>query len=73
MERPYLKTAEKLNELLTAAGLAELLGVSKPTLRAWHDRGLPYVRLGGRTFYHEASVAAWITSRQESREATWTA
>lgn len=58
--------------LLTAAEVAEWLGISKGWVHDHSARGkqpqLPYVRLGGQIRFEEAAIEEWIArNRQNAR------
>ncbi len=59
--------ADSLSEFIPADNLQEHLKITRPVLRAWIERGLPYVRVGLRLYFRERSVAAWL-SQQEKRQ-----
>lgn len=53
-------------QLVTRAGLAEIFGVSLPTVDLWRNAGCPYVKRGGRGVewqFATADVAAWLRDR----------
>ena len=56
----------ELNEYLTLADVAEMLRVSKPTVkRAVAKQGLPALRLGDRVWrFKRVDVEAWIDARK---------
>jgi phage terminase Nu1 subunit (DNA packaging protein) len=53
-------------QLVTRAGLAEIFGVSLPTVDLWRNAGCPYVKRGGRGIewqFATADVAGWLRDR----------
>lgn len=54
------------NEFMTIADVAELLRVSKPTVRkAVEKQGLPALRLGARVYrFSRVDVQAWIEKQK---------
>ena len=58
-------------KLLTPAEAADLLRVSRATLRDWRDakraRDLPFVKVGGRIMYFEADVLKWLSRQRICR------
>jgi excisionase family DNA binding protein len=63
------ESPKALNEFMPVTGLAAALNVSKPTVSRWvHDLGLPAIRLGGRLYFHEPAVAAWLKARERVRD-----
>lgn len=73
--RPSAPSEPLVGQLITAADLAEALGVTERTLASWRERGTGpvYVRTGGRApRYLPADVDAWLleqrfTSTSEER------
>lgn len=59
---------KSLSEFITAKSLTEHLGISKSILRGWVDRGLPYIRVGLKLYFREASVAAWLARQEKVRD-----
>lgn len=56
----------KLDEFIALEGLAKSLGVSKGTVSKWRRTlRLPGIKLGGRLFFHEPAVAAWLKSQEQ--------
>lgn len=54
-----------LNAFLTLEALAEALGVNKQVVHTWRrERGLPAIRLGSRTYFQYATVAAWLRAQE---------
>jgi len=57
----------KLNKLLTDVELAELLNVTRSTVRSWRikGKGPRYYKLGGAVRYAEKDIQEWMeTSRK---------
>lgn len=44
----------------TRAQLAQILGVTKDTVRRWEAAGLPVSRVGKQRFYAATAVRAWL-------------
>ncbi len=61
--------AESLSEFIPADNLQGHLKITRPVLRAWIARGLPYVRVGLRLYFREKSVAAWLSQQERTRDA----
>jgi excisionase family DNA binding protein len=52
------------SKLLSVSELAELLGISIPTVYAWVSKGrLPCVKLGTRTMFDPVEIARWVNER----------
>jgi hypothetical protein len=58
---------QSLSEFVSAEALSKHLGVTRAVLRAWIAKGLPFIRVGMRTYFHEPAVASWL-KRQERTE-----
>jgi phage terminase Nu1 subunit (DNA packaging protein) len=54
----------KLEQLISEKELAKALGVSRNSLRGYRQKGLPWVSMGGRPFYHEPTFMKWILQNQ---------
>lgn len=53
--------------VLSEKELAELLNISKWTVRDWRLKGgLPYIRVGRRIFYQIESVRKWMNAVEAS-------
>ena len=61
MERPEDLRLEKF---MSQKVLAEALGVSPDFLRKLREKGLPFLRLGGKVLYHETEVCRWLLENQ---------
>ena len=62
-------TAKRRSQLLTTAEAAEHLRLKPHTLEnmRWLGTGPPYLKLGGRVFYHRADLKKWCDqARQRS-------
>jgi predicted DNA-binding transcriptional regulator AlpA len=56
--------------LLTEAQLMRELGVSRPTLRMWRQKGMPYVPLGVRLVRYDLhEVIQWLNDRKTASRA----
>ena len=62
--------ATSLAEFYPLEALAKNLGVTKAVIYRWRDDlGLPFVKVGSKTFFHEPAVAEWLQGLEE-RKAT---
>ena len=62
---------EYLQQRLTAADAAELIGVQTATLAKWRcekTQVIPYYRIGGRVYYRRDDVMAYIHSKLRDAE-----
>ena len=56
--------------LLTESALAELLGVSARTIRAWlSDRALPCYRIGRTVRFRASEIERWLRQFHQGRAA----
>lgn len=63
-----METAKTLEEFISAENLTKHLGVTRAVLSRWQDRGLPYIRIGLRLYFREASVAGWLAGQEKVRQ-----
>ncbi|MFB3816164.1 MAG: hypothetical protein ACE147_00755 [Candidatus Methylomirabilales bacterium] len=63
MEEP-----KSLAEFLAADVLRKHLGISREVLLAWTAKGLPYIRVGTRLYFHEPAVASWLKRQETTRQ-----
>ncbi len=58
---------ESLEELLTAKGIASILGISPMLVNTWRvELDLPYVRLGKIAYYSKTQVVNWMDNYQRT-------
>ena len=50
-------------DLNSEKSVAKALGVSPSTLFNLRKAGLPYLRVGGRVFFHQPTAVKWIVER----------
>ena len=55
----------RLDQLISEKNLAEALGISKSSLYELRRRGLPWVTLANKTFYHEETFMKWVLKNQK--------
>src|SRR5690625_8020984 len=67
--KPAVHDVVTLDELMTAADVADVLSISARTLANWRslNMGPDYVKVGGRVRYRVSSVNIWV-ARQEDRK-----
>ena len=53
-------------ELLTQKETAKMLRMSEAWFerQRWEKKGIPYVKVGGRVFYDQQHVAAWLEQQK---------
>jgi len=68
--KPAVHDVVTLDELMTAADVADVLSISARTLANWRslNMGPDYVKVGGRVRYRVSSVNIWV-ARQEHKSA----
>ena len=49
-----------LPEILDSHEMSDIFGISRATLARWRERGLPYIRIGIKCYFIEASVFEWL-------------
>ena len=55
----------KIDQLISEKNLAEALGISKSSLYVLRRKGLPWVSIANKTFYHEETFMKWILENQK--------
>lgn len=55
----------KIDQLISEKNLAEALGISKSSLYVLRRRGLPWLSIANKTFYHEETFMKWILENQK--------
>ena len=63
-----METTKTLEAFISAEQLTKHLGISRAVLGRWMDHGLPYIRVGLKLYFREASVAAWLASQEKVRQ-----
>ena len=57
-QRPPTSNPPQEEPLLSRQQMATELGISLVTLTDWMKKGLPYLRLNGRVYFHRSEVIA---------------
>ena len=67
MRRKEEKIGEALSvdQLISEKNLAEALGISKQVLYGFRQKGLPWLNIGGKVFYHEQTFMEWLLKGQK--------
>ncbi len=60
--------AVSLSDFISAESLTTRLGITRAVLSRWIEKGLPYIRVGLRLYFHEASVAGWLARQERTRD-----
>ncbi|MBM4277064.1 MAG: helix-turn-helix domain-containing protein [Deltaproteobacteria bacterium] len=55
----------KIEQLISEKNLAEALGVSRSSLYELRRKGLPWINLANKTFYHEEAFMRWILQNRK--------
>ena len=53
----------KLEKFMPHETLANILGIKSGLLREWRKKGLPFIRIGTKVFYHETEVCQWLKNQ----------
>ncbi len=57
--------AQSLAEFISAEALCKHLGISRDVLRTWvAEKGLPYIRVGIKLYFHEPALADWLKGQE---------
>jgi len=59
----------KAEDFVTKAQLQVWLGIKNTQRLSFHDRGLPFIKLGAAVLYHLPAVCTWL-KEHETRRAT---
>ena len=54
-----------LTDIITEDTLAKILEIKKETLRAYRKKGLPYIKLGNKTYFSQKSVYIWLLKQEK--------
>ena len=54
-----------LKDIITEDCLAEILGVNRQTLRGYRKKGLPYIKVGNKTYHSQKSVYIWLFKQEQ--------
>ena len=54
-----------LRDIITEKTLAEILSIKTETLRAYRKKGLPYIKLGNKTYFSQKSVYIWLLKQEK--------
>ena len=54
-----------LTDIITEQALAKILDIKKETLRDHRKKGLPYIKLGNKTYFSQKSVYIWLLKQEK--------
>ncbi len=54
-----------IESLIRERDLAKALALSPETLAKWRLNGCPWLKLGGKVFYHEGEFMEWLLKNQK--------
>ena len=54
-----------LKDIITEQALAKILDIKKETLRDHRKKGLPYIKLGNKTYFSQKSVYIWLLKQEK--------
>jgi hypothetical protein len=57
----------KAEDFITKKHLQDWLGIKNSQRLAFHEKGLPYIRVGAAVLYHLPAVCEWLKA-QETRK-----
>jgi len=53
-----------LKDIITEEALSKILDIKKETLRDHRKKGLPYIKLGSKTYFSQKSVYIWLLKQE---------
>ena len=54
-----------LRDIITEKTLAEILSIKTETLRTYRKKGLPYIKIGSKTYFSQKSVYIWLLKQEQ--------
>ena len=54
-----------LTDIITEEALSKILDISVSTLRAYRKKGLPYIKVGNKTYFSQKSVYIWLLKQEK--------
>ena len=54
-----------LTDIIREKVLSKALDLHSNTLRRYRDQGLPYIKLGNKTYYSQKSVYIWLLKQEK--------
>jgi len=54
-----------LTDIITEEALSKILDIKKETLRGYRKKGLPYIKVGSKTYFSQKSVYIWLLKQEK--------
>ena len=54
-----------LTDIITEDTLGKILEIKTDTLRAYRKKGLPYIKVGNKTYFSQKSVYIWLLKEEK--------
>jgi len=54
-----------LSDIITEKVLAKILDIKMGTLRDYRKKGLPYIKIGSKTYFSQKSVYIWLLKQEQ--------
>ena len=54
-----------LTDIITEDILGKILAMKKETLRGYRKKGLPYIKIGSKTYFSQKSVYIWLLKQEK--------
>jgi hypothetical protein len=54
-----------LTDIITGQALSKILDIKKETLRDHRKKGLPYIKVGNKTYFSQKSVYIWLLKQEK--------
>ena len=54
-----------LRDIITEKTLAEILTIKTGTLRTYRKKGLPYIKIGSKTYFSQKSIYIWLLKQEQ--------
>lgn len=54
-----------LTDIITGEALSKILDIKKETLRNHRKKGLPYIKVGNKTYFSQKSVYIWLLKQEK--------
>ena len=57
-----------LKDIIPEKTLAEILDINTSSLRSYRKKGLPYIKVGSKTYFSQKSVYIWLLKQERVTE-----